>query len=92
MDGHSPNPYYQSREPYKKLSLWIIENNKETINDSYNGEMKITVIATGFDEKSNQASKGGMMKSVSGNTDKPTPQETLESELETPAFLRKKLR
>lgn len=67
------------------------------INDNYTGEIKITVIATGFDEDKQKAAREiPAIKKVSGGSNKggskPTPRETLESELETPAFIRKKMK
>lgn len=64
------------------------------INESYTGEIKITVIATGFNEDAQKASKQVISSSVrkSSGSSKPTPNDTLENELETPAFIRKKMR
>ena len=74
-----------------------------TINEDYNGELKITVVATGFDEKSNDAyaqAKSAIgtshnpfgRKSVSDSRVQPAskPAETKE-DLDVPAFLRKKM-
>jgi len=61
-----------------------------TINESFTGEMKITVIATGFTEESNTTPAKMMAKQVFGGA-KSAPA-SLESELETPAFLRKKVK
>lgn len=63
------------------------------VNDSYTGEIKVTVIATGFDEARRekpsffQREHAGIQQSASGQT---APR-TVESELEIPAFLRKKV-
>ncbi|MCF7905791.1 cell division protein FtsZ [Candidatus Gracilibacteria bacterium] len=60
------------------------------INENYTGEIKITVIATGFSEVGNKrpghASLMRQAFSVGGREKDP------EDDLETPAFLRKKLR
>lgn len=61
------------------------------INENYTGEMKITVIATGFSdsEKKKPAGHSALMrKAFSMGEDK----SELEAELETPAFLRRKIR
>lgn len=62
------------------------------INDNFTGEIKITVIATGFTEEAKEASKNEPARRVSPGSNKPTLAETLENELETPAFIRKKMR
>lgn len=65
-----------------------------TINENYTGEIKITVIATGFsgeEVKAAQKAVSGQMQRMTGAS-KPTPAQSLEEELETPAFMRKKLR
>jgi len=59
-----------------------------TINDDFAGEIKITVIATGFSPETNKSREMASSRMMG----KPTPKKTIESELETPAFLRKKLR
>lgn len=53
------------------------------INDGYTGEVKITVIATNFDEKA-----VAEMKAKRNNFQKPR---TTQEELEIPAFIRKKM-
>jgi cell division protein FtsZ len=61
------------------------------INENYTGEMKITVIATGFspsDKKKPAGHSALMRKAFSLNDDR----SELEAELETPAFLRRKIR
>ncbi len=61
------------------------------INENYTGEMKITVIATGFsssDKKKPSGHSALMRKAFSMGDDK----SELEAELETPAFLRRKIR
>ena len=59
------------------------------INENYTGEMKITVIATGFSEQpKKKPGHSSLMRkafSLDGNND-------TESDLDTPAFLRNKLR
>ncbi len=59
-----------------------------TINDDFTGEIKITVIATGFSPETNKHKEMAHTRMIG----KPTPKKTIESELETPAFMRKKLR
>lgn len=74
-----------------------------TINENYTWELKITVVATWFDEESNrnfstqpqtQSSKNWIFwKKVIWET-KPTPQNNIQNpqdDLDVPAFLRKKL-
>lgn len=60
------------------------------VDPAYNGEMKITVIATGFSEGgTKQPGHAQLMKkafSIGGNTEEDGP------DLETPAFLRNKLK
>ena len=61
------------------------------INENYTGEMKITVIATGFspsDKKKPAGHSALMRKAFSLGDDK----SELEAELETPAFMRRKIR
>lgn len=71
-----------------------------TIDESYTGEIKITVVATGFDEKSAEAARtaaanqtaarhglGGMRPSGTAAAPK-----TGEDELEIPAFIRKRMK
>ncbi|PIZ76126.1 cell division protein FtsZ [Candidatus Peregrinibacteria bacterium CG_4_10_14_0_2_um_filter_38_24] len=61
------------------------------INDSYTGEIKITVVATGFDYKQNDTSilKARSRSAFSG-TDS-TPLKQTENELDIPAFIRQKM-
>lgn len=60
------------------------------INENYNGEMKITVIATGFsDEEKKRPGHASLMRQAFGNNDHA---DTKGNDLDTPAFLRKKLR
>ncbi len=62
------------------------------INDNYNGEMKITVLATGFsDQDKKKPGHASLMRQAFGMRDM-NGEETTENDLETPAFLRKKLR
>ncbi len=61
------------------------------INENYTGEMKITVIATGFsdtDKKKPAGHSALMRKAFTLGDDK----SELEAELETPAFMRRKIR
>lgn len=60
------------------------------VNDSYTGEIKVTVIATGFDEVRRERPsffqrEHGSLQSVTG------PQKPVENELDIPAFIRKKV-
>lgn len=68
------------------------------INDSYTGEVKITVVATGFDYKQNEANMfraGSAFRpkmssnSSSGKNDMPIKQ--TDNELDIPAFIRQKM-
>jgi len=60
------------------------------INENYNGEMKITVIATGFSgETKKKPGHASIMRKAFGPNG---GMEDESSDLETPAFLRKKLR
>jgi len=64
------------------------------INDSYTGEMKVTVIATGFTEapKEKTTTQSARAHSSLGTTTLPTtPIKATESELDIPAFIRRKL-
>lgn len=62
------------------------------VNDSYTGEMKVTVIATGFDEVRRdkpsffQRSHSGLDIPATSSNQRP-----MESELDIPAFIRKKV-
>jgi len=61
------------------------------INDNYNGEMKVTVIATGFSEEDKKKpGHASLMRQTFGM--KNINAEEGDNDLETPAFLRKKLR
>lgn len=73
-----------------------------TINEEYNWELKITVVATWFDEESNEQYAGDSRASVKSNpfgrkpvpTDSrimPTPPKKVEEDLDVPSFLRKKM-
>ncbi len=62
-----------------------------TLDDSYTGEIKITVIATGFDEKSAEAARNKASGAVRGVTGKAAPK-AAEDELEIPAFIRKRMK
>jgi len=73
-----------------------------TINENYNGELKITVVATGFDAESNQnfveakAQQPSMSpfgrKSVSDSRVIPAATQKQEADdLDVPSFLRKKM-
>lgn len=60
------------------------------INDSYTGEVKITVVATGFDqpkEKPQQARQQGTIAQPHTNM----PPRAVENELDIPAFIRRKM-
>ncbi|MDX9970499.1 MAG: cell division protein FtsZ [Candidatus Gracilibacteria bacterium] len=74
------------------------------INDSYTGEIKITVVATGFDYKQNESSymrstgafgsrsiQGGSSSSMSGKSQNQMPIKHTENELDIPAFIRQKM-
>ena len=59
------------------------------INENYNGEMKITVIATGFSETgTKKPGHASLMRKAFSVDGEPTG----DADYETPAFLRKKLR
>jgi len=60
------------------------------INDSYTGEIKITVVATGFDYKQNE---GNFLKARSAfsNSGADIPMKHSENELDIPAFIRQKM-
>ncbi len=63
------------------------------INENYTGEMKITVIATGFSEqdtKKKPAGHSALMRKAFSMTDEGKSE--LEAELETPAFMRRRLK
>ncbi len=73
-----------------------------TINENYTGEIKITVVATGFNEESNQrhyeAPKNQMQSGFGkrpahmSGFGAPTPRAEPQSDLDVPAFLRNKLK
>lgn len=60
------------------------------IDDSYTGEIKITVIATGFDEKSKAAAAA--KRSISTRSFGAPANKPVEDDLEVPAFIRKKVK
>lgn len=60
------------------------------IDDSYTGEIKITVIATGFSEESVAAAKAKASGRILGKNAPAT--RTAEEELEIPAFIRKRVK
>lgn len=61
------------------------------INENYTGEIKVTVVATGFEESSLDAVKAQQFRGgVNNNVEHKAPQAT-ESELDVPAFIRKKI-
>lgn len=61
------------------------------INDSYTGEIKITVVATGFDYKQNDTSiLKARSRSAFGSSDS-MPLKQTENELDIPAFIRQKM-
>ncbi len=59
------------------------------INDSYTGEIKITVVATGFDQvkEKPQVRQQGIINQPQTNI----PQKVVENELDIPAFIRRKM-
>jgi cell division protein FtsZ len=74
------------------------------INDNYTGEVKITVVATGFDEKKKEVPRlkppmsiplkdanGATPVGASVSSSTSTPASSTESELDIPAFIRKKV-
>lgn len=74
-----------------------------TINENYTGEIKITVVATGFNEESNQRHESPRVVSQSGFGKKSinsnifghisqAPKQEPVSDLDVPAFLRNKMR
>lgn len=75
-----------------------------TINEEYNGELKITVVATWFDEDSNNQFAWESRMAVKSNpfgrkpvstdsrvTSTSTPPKKVEEDLDVPSFLRKKM-
>ncbi len=59
------------------------------INDSYTGEMKVTVIATGFDEQKRE--RPSFFQREHSSLQQQAPSRSVESELDIPAFIRKKV-
>ncbi len=63
------------------------------INENYTGEIKITVIATGFSaEDKKKPGHSQLMRKAFSFDGQPAPEADPENDLETPAFLRNKLR
>ena len=63
------------------------------INENYNGEMKVTVIATGFSEISKKKpGHASLMRKTFGFKNKKEENDNNENDLDTPAFLRKNIR
>ncbi len=60
------------------------------INDSYTGEIKITVVATGFDYKQNETNLL-RPKSRFSSSDNVVPIKQTDNELDIPAFIRQKM-
>jgi cell division protein FtsZ len=64
------------------------------INDSYTGEVKITVVATGFDavprETASFRQHSSLNQTSAGDTSQPV-MKNAEDELDIPAFIRKKM-
>lgn len=58
------------------------------VNDSYTGEIKVTVIATGFDDVKRERSTSFFQREHGGIQQMQKP---VESELDIPAFIRKKV-
>lgn len=62
-------------------------------NDNYEGEMKITVVATGFPEEGNKSQgHATIMRNAFGGGQKVREEKKPESELDTPSFTRYKFR
>lgn len=61
------------------------------INDSYTGEVKITVVATGFDYHQNESSILRQKSAFSRQTPESMPIKNTENELDIPAFMRQKM-
>lgn len=59
------------------------------VNDSYTGEIKVTVIATGFDETKREKPSSFFQREHGGIQQMPI--KPMESELDIPAFIRKKV-
>ncbi len=62
------------------------------IDDSYTGEIKITVIATGFDEKSAASAQAKRNVAARSFGSAPAASTSAEDDLEVPAFIRKKMK
>ena len=61
------------------------------INDSYTGEIKITVVATGFDYHQNESSILRQKSAFSSRSTDSIPIKQTENELDIPAFIRQKM-
>jgi len=61
------------------------------INDSYTGEIKVTVIATGFDDVPREAGSYFQREHTKIQSEPRQPQKAVESELDIPAFIRNKV-
>jgi cell division protein FtsZ len=61
------------------------------INDSYTGEIKITVVATGFDYKQNEGSIIRPRRAFEQNSSGSMPIKQTDNELDIPAFIRQKM-
>ncbi|MFA6992772.1 MAG: cell division protein FtsZ [Candidatus Gracilibacteria bacterium] len=61
------------------------------INDSYTGEIKVTVIATGFDFKQNESAIIRPRASFMSSTDTSMPIKQTDNELDIPAIIRRKI-
>ncbi len=61
------------------------------INDSYTGEIKITVVATGFDYKQNEGSLLRPRSTFESASPDSLPIKQTENELDIPAFIRQKM-
>ncbi|MFH1534235.1 MAG: cell division protein FtsZ [Nitrospirota bacterium] len=61
------------------------------INDSYTGEIKITVVATGFDYKQNEGSLLRSRSRTAYESADSLPIKQTENELDIPAFIRQKM-
>lgn len=61
------------------------------INDSYTGEVKITVVATGFDYKQTEGSLVRPRSTFKSAPQDPLPIKQTDNELDIPAFIRQKM-
>jgi cell division protein FtsZ len=61
------------------------------INDSYTGEIKVTVIATGFDYKQNEPIIRSSRTSFMSSGDSTMPIKQTDNELDIPAIIRRKI-